>query len=106
MKTSTPVKVKKLSKQETYNANRALMNAIKLSKGCERCGFNEFAPALSFDHLDPATKYRTKSGKVVHPSCLAGYPQSVVLAEIAKCRILCNNCHMIYTHTEQNVRGK
>jgi hypothetical protein len=95
--------LKKNTQTETYKANRALMNAIKLASGCERCGFNEFAPALSFDHLDPSTKYRTKTGRVVNPSCLAGYPQSVVLAEIAKCRILCQNCHRIYTHTEQNV---
>lgn len=100
MKTPT---LKKSGQTDIYKANRALMNATKVFKGCERCGYNEHPAALQFDHIDPSTKYKTKSGRVVHPSCLAGYPQSVVVAEMAKCRVLCANCHMIYTHTEQNV---
>jgi hypothetical protein len=86
---------------------RRITNRIKVERGCEECGFNTHPSALQFDHIDPATKYRTKSGKIVHPSDMikgGRYALETVLAEIAKCRILCANCHAIYTHTTQRGR--
>ena len=68
------------------------------------CGYNTHPAALQFDHIDPATKYRTKAGNVVHPSDMIKgnrYGLATVMAEIAKCRILCANCHAVHTHTEQ-----
>ena len=74
----------------------------KLDNGCELCGYNFSAYALQFDHLDPSTKYRTKSGKIVHPSDLFRICSlEVAKAEIAKCRVVCSNCHAVYTHTIQ-----
>lgn len=87
--------------------SRSITNRIKVERGCEECGFNAHPAALQFDHIDPATKYRTKSGKIVHPSDMikgGRYALETILAEIHKCRVLCANCHAIYTHTEQ--RGK
>jgi len=84
--------------------SRSITNRIKVEKGCEICGFNSHPSALQFDHIDPATKYRTKSGKIVHPSDMikgGRYALETILAEIRKCRVLCANCHAIYTHTEQ-----
>jgi len=83
---------------------RDLTNAIKIERGCEICGYNAHACALQFDHLDPDTKYRTRKGKIVHLSDMIKgnrYSLPTVLAEIAKCRVLCANCHAVYTHTEQ-----
>lgn len=82
-------------------ANRALMNAIKVERGCEMCGYNANPVALQFDHIDPDTKYRNGKGKLVNPSDLVLYSQSIILEEIKKCRVLCANCHAIYTHDEQ-----
>lgn len=86
---------------------REITNKIKTTLGCEMCGFNAHPAALQFDHIDPATKYRTKTGKIVHPSDMikgGRYSLATVMAEIAKCRVLCSNCHAIYTHTTQRGR--
>jgi hypothetical protein len=83
---------------------REITNKIKTDKGCEICGYRAHPAALQFDHIDPSTKYRTKAGKVVHPSDMIKgnrYGLSTVMAEIAKCRVLCANCHAVYTHGEQ-----
>jgi hypothetical protein len=84
--------------------NRMITDDIKLARGCAVCGFREHPAALHFDHIDPATKYRTRSGKVVHPSDLIKgdrYPLATVLAEVAKCRVVCANHHAIHTHKIQ-----
>ena len=65
----------------------------KLEKGCEMCGYNEHACALQFDHRDP-------SQKSFHVARGRDYPWDVFLAEIAKCRVLCANCHAVHTHAE------
>ena len=64
----------------------------KLENGCESCGYKEHACALQFDHIDPSTKlFNVARGR--------DYPWKVFLAEIAKCRILCANCHAVHTHS-------
>lgn len=83
---------------------RSIVNRIKTDRGCAYCGYNAYACALQFDHLDPATKYRTRSGKLVHLSDMVKggrYGIETILAEIAKCRVLCANCHAVHTHTVQ-----
>lgn len=76
----------------------------KLNKGCELCGYNKNAAALSFDHIDPNTKYRTRTGKIMQPSDLfkdhKEYSMKVINDEIAKCRVLCANCHMEITYPQ------
>jgi hypothetical protein len=88
--------------------HRVITDAIKLSTGCEICGYRKHPAALCFDHKIPAEKYRTKSGKKVHlADMIKGnrYSLPTILKEIAKCRILCHNCHMEYTHGEQRDRS-
>lgn len=83
---------------------RSIVNRIKTDRGCESCGYNAYACALQFDHLDPATKYRTRTGKLVHLADMVKggrYGIETILAEIAKCRVLCANCHAVHTHTVQ-----
>ena len=78
--------------------NRNMMNKIKTDKGCEMCGYNAHHVALQFDHIDPETKYRDANGNLKSPSSMFSYSQSKILAEIAKCRVLCANCHAIHTY--------
>jgi len=84
-------------------STRAIVDAIKLDMGCAYCGFNADSVALQFDHIDPAVKYRTRKGRLVHLSDMVHdrYSLSTILAEIAKCRVLCANCHAIHTHRTQ-----
>lgn len=82
--------------------NQAMMRKIKTDKGCETCGYNDNAHALQFDHIDPATKLISSTGRRVTPASMLGYSQSMILAEIAKCRVLCANCHAIHS-VEQGI---
>ena len=92
----------------TYKIKRRYYDNKKMSRGCEMvkadgsvCGYNEHPSALELDHLDPSQKYTTKSGKRKNPGELVNYSQAVVDYEFSICRILCANCHMVYTHTVQ-----
>lgn len=67
------------------------VDRFKVSRGCERCGWRENAVGLDFDHLDPADKTSNISKLLRHA------PWGVVLAELEKCRVLCSNCHRIWT---------
>jgi hypothetical protein len=96
-----------------YHDNRRFMDKWKKDRGCEAvdlegnvCGYNVHPSALQFDHIDPLTKYRTKSGRIIHPSHMVRFKREVIIAELNKCRVLCANCHMIYTHTIQREISK
>lgn len=84
--------------------HKTTTDAIKLSTGCELCGYNRHPAVLTFDHKNPEEKYRTKSGKKVHISDMIKgnrYSLKTILKEIEKCRILCFNCHMEQTYLYQ-----
>lgn len=62
----------------------------KLTLSCAHCGFNHPA-ALQFHHIDPKTKKFTISQELVMKR--AG--KKKILEEMAKCIVLCANCHFI-----------
>ena len=64
---------------------------MKLTAGCKKCGYREHAAALVWHHRDPAEK-----SFEVGPGA-AKRSWSSLLKEIAKCDVLCANCHAI-TH--------
>lgn len=68
---------------------RSRLRQIKLDAGCADCGFNSHAEALDFDHRDPAKK-NFNIGKKAYDRAW-----ETVLAEIAKCDVVCANCHRI-----------
>jgi hypothetical protein len=69
--------------------NLIWINALKVSRGCKDCGYNQHAVALDFDHL------RDKKLKIAQ-SLHRG--RQVVEREIAKCDVVCANCHRVRTH--------
>lgn len=69
-----------------YRARKALALEI-LGGKCVRCGS---ADQLEFDHIDPATKSFTITHRM-----LLGWGR--VLAELAKCQLLCDSCHIAKT---------
>ena len=67
-------------------AHKQRMDALKDAQGCSHCE-TRGADVLQFHHTDPATKlFKICDGW--------RYRLSVVEAEIAKCTILCNPCHV------------
>jgi hypothetical protein len=67
---------------------RAWWRTFKADKACSVCGEN--APeCLHFHHDDPKTKELTLADAIAH-----GWGVARILREVAKCRVLCANCHL------------
>ena len=64
----------------------------KLQKGCMDCGYRLHHTALDLDHRESEEKLFTVA------QGLATYNWDKILAEIAKCDVVCANCHRIRTH--------
>lgn len=90
-KYSYPAKVK-----ERKQANMQWFKQRKQSLACKVCGFNHPA-VLDFDHRDPTQKFM-EVGTMVSE----GYSIDMIEAEIAKCDVLCSNCHRIRHYEERN----
>lgn len=70
---------------------------IKTASGCTQC--TEKHPAcLDFHHKDPSTKLFEVSGRG-----LTNHSRSAILDEIAKCEVLCANCHRKH-HWNERIR--
>ena len=77
---------------------------LKTLIGCESCGYSRHSFALQYDHTNHAEKYRTKSGKIIHPSDLFRTCSNFIFsAEVAKCVIRCANCHAEKTARERGL---
>lgn len=63
---------------------------------CVKCGFSH-PGALDFHHRDPSEKYMEVT-KMVKAKC----SKQKILKEIAKCDVLCSNCHRILHWNERN----
>jgi len=67
---------------------RAWIAGVKATLCCERCG--ESAPeCLHFHHRDPGAKELDISRAIVN-----GWARERIVAELAKCEVLCANCHL------------
>lgn len=77
---------------------RSVVNSWKESKGCSACGFMGKHYQLDLDHIDPATKF----GKQNHRAYEPNWKLDRVWNEIAKCQILCANCHREKTFTNSD----
>ena len=107
--------LQKQKQHESYKRNRARilekqralrielrkwLQDIKQRAGCLNCGENH-PVCLAFHHLDPSIKDETVS------NVLSTYKnKDRAMAEMAKCIILCHNCHdklhYYLDHPEEN----
>ncbi len=70
-------------------ARRAWMDQLK-SGPCVDCK-NTYPPCvMDFDHV--------RGEKFKNLAAMPGYPEDIILEEIAKCDLICSNCHRIRTH--------
>ena len=70
---------------------RDRLNKIKLESGCVKCGYANHPSALTFNHIDPSSKSFT-IGQMLATTW------EFVEEEVAKCEVLCANCHYIHTY--------
>jgi hypothetical protein len=75
-------------------SNLAFIAEYKVSRGCADCGYNAHPAALDFDHLPGADKVRGLSRMV---TC----GRDRLMAEIAKCEVVCANCHRVRTYSRR-----
>lgn len=73
---------------------RDAVNQYKVEQGCVDCGYNAHPWALEFDHLPGAAKVKTVASMMYSS-------WQVIWAEIAKCEVVCANCHAIRTMTRK-----
>lgn len=78
----------------TRLSNRAAVDAIKLERGCMDCGYNAHPAALEFDHLHSKVR---NIGLMRN----GAWSLEAVMKEIAKCEVVCANCHRIRTETRR-----
>ena len=78
---------------------REFIQKAKTDKGCIDCGYNAHPAALDFDHL-PGTEKRFTIGAFG-----SNYSRAALLEEMAKCEIVCANCHRIRTANRRDVRN-
>ena len=77
-------------RSERAKRDRLYFQEIKVERGCADCGYKANAVALDFDHMPGAVKlYRI--------ACMAGMSRALIDAEIAKCEVVCANCHRVRT---------
>lgn len=83
------------SKRRENRAKFVLEKKIEAGGKCCRCGYSKCMAALHFHHKDPSTKTRIyKNGQglgVTNLSRCKG--QRIASVEMAKCELLCANCH-------------
>jgi hypothetical protein len=66
-------------------------DALKMERGCDDCGWNDWARGLDWDHV--------RDDKIANIATLIanGHAWSEVTAEMEKCDLTCANCHRIRT---------
>ena len=77
---------------------RDRINAYKTARGCCVCGYNSHPAALHFDHLGD-----NKSFNISQDPKRAW---NLIEAEMAKCRVICANCHSIKTYELNEYHSK
>jgi hypothetical protein len=71
------------------------VHEYQVEKGCADCGYNSHPAALEFDHL-PGTKKLFNIGEK-----MGSYSRTILWEEIAKCDVVCSNCHAIRTFSRR-----
>ena len=70
--------------------------SLKENRPCSDCGGTFHPVAMDFDHRPGAPKTKSISNMVNHHRL-----RSEILREIAKCELVCSNCHRIRTAKEK-----
>lgn len=82
-----------------HNERRGKLEVVNRHRDvpCTDCGGRFPLCAMDFDHREPEHKSFTIS-------CAMYRPESELLAEIAKCDVVCSNCHRVRTQIRHHIR--
>lgn len=79
------------AKKALIERNKALVAGVR-SKGCSICGYNKCQEALDFHHLDSSIK------DIGIKDAVRQKGTEKLKEEIAKCIVVCANCHREIHH--------
>ena len=82
------------------NLKKEYVQAFKSKSGCVLCGYNEHPCALDLDHIDPNTKKPARNSRKPKGIEWDRMSWKRLEEELAKCQVLCANCHRLKTHFE------
>ena len=77
------------SEKERVKRIKKWVDDYKTTRGCKNCGYKEQSCALDFDHRDGEVKLFNVAAAIHRGSIKR------VQEEVAKCDVLCANCHRI-----------
>ncbi|HEV2112335.1 MAG TPA: hypothetical protein VGT99_13335 [Gammaproteobacteria bacterium] len=81
--------------QQARGQRRKLDMIAERGGRCERCGYRKNYAALTWHHLEPSEK-----SFELDLRAMSNRSDVVLREEIAKCRLLCANCHAETHHPE------
>lgn len=76
--------------RERRQSNRVWLDEIKSNTPCMDCGISYPPCVMDYDHINGNKKFNVSQG-------LRDYSRDTLLEEIAKCELVCANCHRIRT---------
>ncbi len=82
----------KKSNKKIRDRNCKWVRKLKEETPCADCDKKYPYYVMDFDHLDPSTKYMCV-GRLIRT-----YSEKLLRTEIAKCELVCSNCHRERTH--------
>lgn len=82
-----------------HDNRRAVLDDLKLRIGCKECGYKEHPAALDWSHRDDTTKHFNIGANIKR-----SWDDTV--QEIAKCDVLCANCHRVHTFEQRHWHTK
>jgi hypothetical protein len=83
----------KRNRKNADKRNHQWLNEYKLRRGCADCGYNKHHVALEMHHLIKGEKKRRFNGPLSF---------KWLINEVAKCVVLCANCHAIRHYEERH----
>ena len=93
------IEKKKIYKKKIYDLISRLTGEEKMKYGCSHCGYNKYAVALDFHHVDRADKFQNVSS--YWRTSMKQFKK--IREEWKKCIVLCANCHRI---EEKRIRNE
>lgn len=81
---------------ERERQNKQWMADYKRTHPCTDCGELFHPAAMQFDHLPENSKLKALSE-------MAAYGLATIQAEIAKCELVCANCHAVRTYNRRHI---
>jgi len=79
-------------KRQVFKRKNQKLLAELRARACADCKLQYHPAAMTLDHVN-RDGYRNSKGKRKHPSNMMSYSPKIFADEMAKCEVVCKNCH-------------